>query len=449
MRFPALDDTIVAVASQWSPAPVGILRISGPRAHALAATLGARLPPPGARYPLLTSERIDLGQGLQAPAEALWFKQPRSYTGQDLVELHTLGALPILQRWLDQFVALGARSAAPGEFTARAFQNHRMAAGQVTAVLDLLRAEDDGAARLAARRLRAGLSESQQRLAHALTELLARVEAGIDFVEEEDVRFITAAELRSALRRILTDLPSNPPDETPARDSRPHVALMGRPNAGKSTLLNTLTGFRRAIVAPIKGTTRDVLTCEAILGGTTVILQDTAGLGETAGELDASAQQAALSAGRRSDLILWLHDGTTEWGPEDSAAFERQSTCPRILVWTKADLRPAGAPMPPAKADSVAISAITGEGLSALRSKILSAVSKSQGAAAEASVGSIVRGALERAVELLGQETVRLPSPELLAIELRSAIGGLQRGLYGDATEAVLAEIYTKFCVGK
>ncbi len=455
MQMPALDDTIIAVSTGWQAAPLGILRLSGPDAFRLTEQLGVTLPRP-ADQPRSgwCAASLELPGQFNLPATVYWFRAPRSYTGQDVAEIHTVGSLPALRAISTRLLDLGARRALPGEFTARAYLNGQLDADQVDGVLALISAQDRTAARHAVRLSRESQRPRVEALSGRLIGLIADVEAGIDFVDEEDVRFITAAELSRSIDELVDKLAAV---AQPGRDrdhsSRPHVALAGLPNAGKSTLFNALLGHERAIVTPVLGTTRDVLSAEIQLDDVAAVLQDCAGLGSSTDELESAAHLAAERAADQADLVLWLHERNADWKTSELQACRRVPRDRRVLVFSKCD-RPAerGSPPPLDFAATVETSAVTGAGLSDLR-RLLAARLESFG---EPPAGGITTAHLgpalparRRARRLLSQADQAVEMPELVALELRQAWESLQLTERGPLANEVLETILSRFCIGK
>jgi tRNA modification GTPase len=485
MILPALDDTIVALSTGWSPSPVGVLRLSGPRAVELVCTITSDTSAaPPMLVPGLREIMVRPAPDLELPATLLIFRAPRSYTGQDLVEVHTVGCLPLLRELAGRLMDHGARRALPGEFTARAFLNGRLDASQVDSVFALIHAADGTAARQAARLSRGVYGQRVRELSEHLADLLARVEAGIDFVEEEDVRFITADQLRTAVDQLLTELSDFDADaRSRGRAIMPHVALAGLPNAGKSTLFNALVGYERAITSPVLGTTRDVLSAEVRLGGVPVVLQDCAGIGANADELDQAAHIAAEAAADQADLVLWVHDCTQPWSATEETACGRIPDARRVLVLSKLDEAGRGQPPAPIRAgrssavpfraglssarpaeeaggweptaplsfaDRVSVSAARGIGLDSLASAVARSLGRASIAGGHAA--DELReafAALSRVRELIGNRTGDLAWAELVALELRASLERVRSAELGPLAEEVLGRIFSQFCVGK
>jgi tRNA modification GTPase len=456
MQTPALDDTIIAVSSGWRAAPLGIIRLSGSTAFELLTGVGVTVPAARSSANAGWCEAsLGCGDDIELPATVFWFRSPHSYTGQDVVEIHTVGSLPALRALASRLIELGARRALPGEFTARAFLNGKLTAGQVDGVLALINAEDEQAARQAARLSRESQRDRIDRLSDRLTDLIALVEAGIDFVEEEDVRFITSPELCHSIDELLAEtstiIASNRSLE---RNGKPHVALAGLPNAGKSTLFNALLGYERAIVTPILGTTRDVLSAELEVGGVLFVLQDCAGFGTATDELESAAHLAAERAADQADLMLWVHECGTAWQSRETEVCGRIPEDRRILVVSKLDRRADRWRPPPTVtfAASVNLSAVSGEGMPELRRVLterLEALQVGQGTGLMGErVGTVMLG-LRGAREVVAASGRAIEMPEIVAAELRRAWEAFESASRSPLVENVLKRIFERFCIGK
>ncbi len=454
MLFPSTEDTIVAVSSAWSASAVGIVRLSGPAADSLLSAITpadvSSAPPPPWR---VCDTRIRIDAGLEVPATAYRFAAPRSYTGQDVVEIHTIGSPPLLRALCAALIAAGARRALPGEFTARAFLFGRIDESEMEQVLSLLRGGEEQAERLRGRTETEGVTARLRAVLERIERLAAEIEAGIDFSDEEDVRFATPAGVAAALddlldgvQRLRTALGSG------ASSAIPRVALAGLPNAGKSTLFNRLLGRERAIVSPLVGTTRDVLSAQVMLGGAEIVLQDTAGLGERQDELDLASCVMTERACGEADLVLWLHDGSSAWTEAESAALARIPASRRMIVSTKRDRAAAHAEAAQdhVRAD-VAVCALTGEGIPALAEWVAWRLFGCAGEEASPALMELesVEQALRAARRLAVVSSDCLQSPELIAAELRDAHARLSGPGGVSFVESVLGRIYSAFCIGK
>src|SRR5687768_17355137 len=343
-----VSDTICAISSAVGPAARMIVRASGPGAFALAEALTGSSPQP--RSALRTHLRFD---GLVIPAWLYSFASPRSYTGEDLVEFHIPGN-PLLARMLvNELLRLGARAAEPGEFTARAYFNGRIDLAEAEGVAATIAAHSEGELRAARQLLGGELARRLRPVMDVLAETLALVEVGIDF-SDEDVTFLRRDEVEQRVRSSDAALEHLTRDT--ARFERlahePQVVLVGRPNAGKSTLLNALAGRQRAVVSPIAGTTRDAVSAEVRLRRGMIKLIDVAGLEfeEATDDIERQMQSQALRAIETADAVVLLHDVTDE---NPAPALPRR---PDLVVRTKLDL------LPEASGD-LAVSAATGANL--------------------------------------------------------------------------------------
>ena len=335
--------------------------------------------------------------------------------------MHTVGCLPLLRELCSRLIERGARRALPGEFTGRAFLSGRLQPEQVEDVLALITSDQDAHARHAHRAHRESAQALTTRLRTEIADLLALIEAGIDFVEEEDIRFISPAQARATLDGLLAAVAQY------RRNSRllpraglPHVALVGLPNVGKSTLFNALVGHERAIVSPVLGTTRDVLSAEIVLDGGRLVLQDCAGLGETADELELAAHRAAERVMDQADLVLWVHVANAPWDGRETHVLAHIPAERRLLVWSKSDL--AGISITSSTPDgfchAVATSAATGAGLTDLRASIrlrISHVPRDTGSQLLDEHISAVAVALERARAAVTGAGETIAAPELVS----------------------------------
>ncbi|MCK4343478.1 MAG: 50S ribosome-binding GTPase [Phycisphaerae bacterium] len=452
MQAPLIDDSIVAVSSGWQSTPIGIIRLSGPNSFELLRRLGTT---PAADRPAWTSARLRLDSDQTLPATVFWFSAPRSYTGQDVVEVHTVGCLPLLRELSARLIEMGARRALPGEFTARAFILGKLDARQVEGVLGLMQSEHEAVVRQAARLTRGRQRRLADDLAERSTGLLALIEAGIDFVEEEDIRFISPAEVVQELDTLLAELDRaalGSPDEPLA--GQPHIALVGLPNAGKSTLFNSLLGTERALVSPVLGTTRDVLSAEIELGGHRALFQDCAGLGSSAADLEIATHLAAERTARQADLVLWIHAADAAWDDHETASCRQLSPERLLLVWSKVDLAAQHPPDTIAATfeDIVEVSVKDDIGLSRLRALLTARLDRLARPGAISASGTdllAVSEALRRARVIAAQQLSDMQSPELVALELRVACDLLASAKYRPIDEDILARVFSQFCVGK
>ncbi|MEX2672793.1 MAG: GTPase [Phycisphaeraceae bacterium] len=448
---PDAADPIVAVSSPPGRSLRGIVRISAPR---LAPLLPALLdPPPPPRQ--LSPARLKLTADRTLPVLAAFSPGPRSFTAQDVLELQCPGNPALLEqivaRVLDQLRSTldRGRLAEPGEFTQRAFAAGRIDLTRAEGIAATISAVSDAQLRAAALLRTGRLGQWAEQLVDRLATTLALVEAGIDFVDQDDVVPITPAALDAALAELAADLDRmiTQSRSWSTLEALPRVVLIGEPNVGKSTLFNALLGRRRAVTSAIAGTTRDVLSEPMRLGDAEVMLVDVAGLDVPEAALDRAMQAAAHDAIDRADLLLML-SSTDDFAPPPRA------NVPILRVRTKADLAPASP-----SADH-AVSAHTGEGLDQLRAKLTAALSDR----AVSLTGQALalqprhRDELQAAVAALQQARTMLAPQltahaladmELIADRLRDALDHLG-ALGGQMTpDDILGKVFSTFCIGK
>jgi tRNA modification GTPase len=459
-----VSDTIAAIASAPGGGLRGIVRISGPDAIATLAG-GFVASESEASHPLdwaaLRGPRRIAGFWRlsppldEIPCAAYIWPTSRSYTRQPSVEIHTYGSPPILQAVLSSVCAAGARIAGLGEFTLRAFLAGRLDLTQAEAVLGVIDAEGDEQLRVALAQLAGGLATPLHTLRERLLDLLAHLEAGLDFVEE-DIEFITAAELDSQLQSITRQIHelASQMETRDAHQGEYRIVLYGRPNVGKSSLLNALAGEAAAIVSDTAGTTRDYVTCQVEIGGLRCQLIDTAGQGGAQHAIDTAAEASGLQQAARAHLAILCLDLTC-----DLSAWERQElekhNAQRLVVLTKADLVGSAAyPTLPLNTRAIAVSNTTRRGLAELRLAIgnrLEALATTEtrcvaGTAARCHESLRLAGeAAERARHI----AVASHGEELVAAELRVALDELGRVVGAVYTDDVLDRIFSRFCIGK
>ena len=445
----AANDTIAAIATAPGRGGVGIIRISGPVLGPLVSTLlGRRLEPRRASRCVFRDDQGDaIDEGL-----ALFFTAPNSYTGEDVLELHAHGGPVVLQVLLNRCVALGARVAEPGEFTKRAFLNDRLDLAQAEGVADLINAATVEAARCAVRSLQGVFSARIAELGAALIDLRMWVEASLDFPEEEIDRLQEAGARRklAAISERLASVAKAAKQGSLLREGI-HVVLVGRPNVGKSSLLNALAGEELAIVTEIPGTTRDTIRQAVDVGGIPMHIIDTAGLRDTEDPVERIGVTRTWAAIEKADLVVLLTDCRSEESAEDRQIMSRlPESLPRLRVMNKIDLiaevpRIATAGNDPA----VWLSAKSGAGIELLQQKILEMVG--WGGPGEGLFLARARHleALAKAARHLQAAGAVGQQAEIFAEELRLAQEALMSVTGEYTSDDLLGEIFSRFCIGK
>lgn len=421
----ALRDTIYALSSGAPPAGVAIIRISGPKADDALAALAGRLPEP--RVATFRKLRVD-GEPLDNTV-ILRFPGPESATGEDITELHLHGGRAVIARTLAALGAMaGLREALPGEFTRRSFENGALDLAEAEGLGDLLMAETEGQRRAALALMGGRLSRQVAAWQERLLALAAGVEAALDFSDEDDVAPLPAAfgERLAALREEMAAALARPGAERLKDGVR--VVIAGPPNAGKSSLLNALSGREAAIVTELPGTTRDLVEAPVAIGGIPFLLTDTAGLRDTEDKVETIGVARARASLAGADIILWL--GPAAEAPEGA-----------VRIHAKADLGPA-----PAGAD-LATSVVTGEGLTELFQLLQARAGGLLPAPGEAALNARHRTAIAEAAAALQEAD----SPDLIiaAEALRTARAALDRVTGKAGVEDMLDALFGRFCIGK
>ncbi|OQW35666.1 MAG: hypothetical protein A4E19_21480 [Nitrospira sp. SG-bin1] len=475
------EDTICAISTPSGEGGIGIVRISGPDAVDIASHV-VRLRTKQALH-ALTSHKLHLADILLLPFPlsysrsstpsgtneeivdeglVVYMRAPRSFTAEDIVEIHCHGNGLVLQRICESCVAAGARLAQPGEFTRRAFLNGRLDLSQAEAVLDTIKAKSELSLKLAQRQLRGDLAHTVNQLRAGLIDLLAHLEAGIDFAEE-DIAFVGREEMIGSLqetRKHIRQMLATAETGRVLRDGV-RVVIAGEPNVGKSSLLNSLLRENRAIVTDIPGTTRDVIEESVVWQGLRVTLVDTAGLRHTTDIVELEGIRRSKEAQQEADLVLHVLDGTqlVNLDPWDFR-FPALSV-KHLLVVNKIDLLPAGsqrrlveALSTDTRAKVVLLSVRSGEGLEALKDAIREQFVTPSFDASEGVVVTHVRHrmALERADVSLQQSLASIERglhAEFVAVDLRGAADALGEIVGAITTDEILDRIFSEFCIGK
>ena len=463
------EDTIVAIATPPGRGGIGVVRLSGERAVEIALGL-VRLgeqPPETQRSTLGTAVDPATGKILDEVVVTC-YRQPHSYTGEDVVEISCHGAPVILGYLVECCLARGARTAEPGEFTMRAFLNGRIDLTQAEAIRDLIEARTLYQVRVAATQLEGALSVRLKPHKQALLELIAMLEAGIDFADD-DVPVTDWTDILKRLDTVSADLDKLTEGYGYGRIVRDGVSLsiVGRPNVGKSSLFNRLLNMDRAIVTAIPGTTRDLLTETASIRGIPLRLVDTAGIRKASDDVEKLGVERSQHAMADSDLRLLVVDASEDWTPEDSELLRKTRRLGAMLVVAnKVDLPPRtpsamieqlalaedGEGAPPL--EIVTASALMGQGLEELKDKILQAVSTGGGLGSEGELVTNLRHQqlLKASLAALGRcrRGVDLQvHHEMLLLDLYDALHQLDALTGSTDVEDILGMIFSKFCIGK
>jgi tRNA modification GTPase len=480
-----LDDTICAIATPIGEGGVGIVRMSGPHAFAIASkNIRLRV---GKSVDQLKPFRMYLGAFLgegfglspssyQAAASVLdevlvvIMRGPKSYTGEDTVEVHCHGGTFVVHVICQALIQSGARLAEPGEFTKRAFLNGRLDLTQAEAVLDTIRASSLHSLKLAQEHLQGRLSEILNAMRESLLRAVAHLEAGMDFVED-DIQFIDPMEIKEQIQGLILDMDTLIDSGKEGRIIREGVrtVIMGKPNVGKSSLLNAFLGVDRAIVSRIPGTTRDVLEEAVMMDGLLVRFFDTAGLRESPDEVELEGMKRARLAVDQADLVMVVLDKSLEFNEKDLGLITYTHEIPYILVLNKSDLpekfsrdflegflheRFNFASSISARMEIVEVSAISGVGLPKLKNAIKKLTIGNNQEVRDSVVISRFRHSLllKQAREALGNAVTiidRDDSPECLAMELRAALHCVGEIIGTVTSEDILDQVFRDFCIGK
>jgi len=459
MTWPGAGDTIAAIATPPGEAGIGIVRLSGPEAESIAR----RLFRPRRPCDAWQSHRLYLGNLLDSQGHVLdevlltLMRAPHSYTREDVVEIHCHSGYAVLKAILGEVLAQGARLARPGEFSLRAFLSGRLDLSQAEAVLEIIQARTDAALRVAQTHLAGSFGRRLGELRAALLGVLAQLEAALDFPEEAaELSPLAIKDELAAPQKELAQLLATYRQGRLLKEGV-RVVLAGRPNVGKSSLLNRLLDADRAIVTDIPGTTRDVIEETINLGGLALNLADTAGLREARDLVEELGVARSKERLAQADLILYLVDGSEAFSPEDAEVLEELADRPVLVVINKIDLPPKlqveeisrSAPHP-----VVAISALTGQGLPDLEQAVVDLVlgggvqtdreivTQARHAALLVQAGE----ALRRGHEFLGQA---VPPWELVALEVKDALLALGEITGEEVGDEVLDHIFSQFCIGK
>jgi tRNA modification GTPase len=474
--YGGLEDTICAIATPKGEGGIGIVRLSGPQALVVASRVVCLrsgrplssisshtlhladlvIPASDKRREARVVHKRPSGSDLLDEALVVYMKAPRSFTAEDVVEIQSHGGALVLEMVCTVCVESGARMAEPGEFTKRAFLNGRLDLSQAEAVLDTIRATSSIGLSIAQRHLRGDLSREVEQARTSLLTVLAHVEAGIDFVDE-DISFLQRDELIRIVREACAVVQKL---EATAREGRilregAQVVILGRPNVGKSSVLNRLLREERAIVTAIPGTTRDVIEESIDLDGVTVRLVDTAGVRETDDIVEQEGIKRTRVAQAEADLLLVVVDRSVPLTSDDRKLLSVVRDRKHVVLLNKADLADeAESDAALVGHSSYSISAKTGWGVETVKSAIRAQLMSEEFEAADGVAVTNVRhrDALRRAGESLGQalESVQWGAAgELVSIDVRAAADALGEITGAITTDEILGRIFSEFCIGK
>jgi tRNA modification GTPase len=443
---PDLQDTIVALSSAPGPGARAIVRLSGPAALHLAVSLfsGREAIDPSRRRVYSGALRLT-GVAAPLPADLHVWPAPRTYTGQDLVEIHTVSCPPLIDVLIADLLTAGARAAQPGEFTLRAFLAGKLDLTRAEAVLAVIEAGNREDLKAALDQLAGGVARPLQRLRDDLLNLLADLEAGLDFTEE-DIRFVQQEELLGRVTQGLAQvtLLKKQLEQRSIGSRTFRVVLAGRPNAGKSSLWNALAKGPTALVSSEPGTTRDYLKCVLNFDGQLLELIDTAGWDDADDPINAQAQEFGTQQARQADLILLCLEAGRTVDQQEVATMGRQPPPIVVPIATKCDLAEA----PPG---CVPTSAVTGHGLAELRELLITHARNHAQTPLAPSLSRClhhVEGCTQhfrQAHDLILDEE----PGELLALELRGAIDEIGEMIGAVYTDDLLDRVFSRFCIGK
>ncbi len=457
-------DIIAAIATGHSPTAIGIIRVSGEGCFALCdqvfRTANGRPFPEQPSHKMVFGEMLDAESRVIDRGLAVRFPGPHSYTGEDSAEFHCHGSPVVLRELLDALFAAGARQAKAGEFTQRAFLNGRLDLTQAEAVIDLIDAETAAAARNAAAQLDGGLRRVLEPIQDSLLDITSRFYAVVDYPDEdiEDVKPEQVAEALSSAEKQLSSLLATC-QRGKVLKSGVRTAIVGRPNAGKSSLLNALAGYERAIVTDIPGTTRDTVEESVLCGGVLLRLIDTAGIRDTEDVVEQKGVERSRKALESADLVLAVVDGSVPLTDEDLEVLRLAAENPRwIAVFSKCDLwdtkaHSVGIIGSPAPAASVTLSSVTGEGLGDLEN----AVAALFPAGDPKEAGSLLTDQRQEEAARRARDAVRRAkdalenglTPDAVLTDAEEALDSLGELTGRTAKEEIVSRIFSRFCVGK
>lgn len=436
-------DTIAAIATPAGAGGIGIIRISGWQLESYAIQLFGKVPTP--RMACFTAFRDENGQILDEGL-VLYFPSPRSYTGEDVLELQGHGGTIVLNAVLHRCLQLGARIAKPGEFTYRAYLNQKLDLAQAESVVDLIHASSIEAVKCATRSLQGEFSTQIFRLVEHLESLRVQIETALDFADEalDFIQQQDVAQRLATLRQDIATIEQSSQRGSILREGI-HLVLVGQPNVGKSSLLNQLAGNDRAIVTPVAGTTRDTIRESLLIEGIVFHVIDTAGLRETLDPVEQAGIDRTRRAIEQADVVLLLADARSPQ-TSDSVMKELPQQIPCLRVFNKADLLAVDWPV---ETNTIYISAKTGQGCDHLRRVLVSMVAGQVENSSAFLARSRHLDALRQAKEYVICASEKFAWLELMAEDLRLAQGALMEITGPKDADDLLGKIFSEFCIGK
>lgn len=438
-------ETIAAISTAAGEGAIALVRVAGPEAIAIADQVfrGKQKPSNFVSHVQHFGDLMD-ADGVVDQVVASVHRAPHSYSGDDLVEISCHGGVIVTARVLAACLNAGARHARPGEFTERAYLNGKMDLTQAEAVIDLIRAQTDLAARAATEQLEGRLGSVIRTIRDDIVQLLAHLEASIDF-PDEDIAPEQGAQLQARLDAIREKIERLLATEHRGRILREGVraVIYGPTNAGKSSLLNRLLGYERAIVSPIPGTTRDTIEEVINLRGIAIRLLDTAGLRETTDELERAGIERTEKSLGTADLTLHVFDGSAS----KPADFHAQNSAREILLLNKSDL-PEHEDW--SGCDALRISCLADNGLAGLEDQILESIgARHVSAESSVAINTRHRDCLRRALEHCDRARLVLTEPELATVDLHSALNAVTEVIALESEDPILDALFAQFCIGK
>jgi tRNA modification GTPase len=444
-------DTIVANATPLIPSAISIIRISGDKALEIGKKIFS-LPKK------ITPRKVYFGKIFNHKGEVIdeglfvYFQKPKSFTGEDLVEIYPHGSVPVVKSILEACFMYGARLARPGEFTERAFLNGKIDLLQAEAIADLINAKSERAAKIAVSILEGKLSKQINALREKLINLISLIEAEINF--PEDVEEIDSSLIISQLEEVKSQI-----DKLLASYKKGNLikegiklAIVGRPNVGKSSLFNALVGYERAIVSEIQGTTRDFIEESLKIKDIPVILLDTAGLRDTEDKIEKIGIEKAQEKINEADIILFVIDASSGFTEEDKKIYDKIKDKPHIIVVNKSDLNNKSIDFFEKYDNIVYTSVINNQGIKELEEKIITSlgiIEKEDDLFINLRQSTLLKQAKEKIEEIENHIDFLINNKEILMIYIQEALNYLDEVVGAISTEDVLDNIFSKFCIGK